>query len=306
MTDLLMEVRGLRKVYGDRVAVDDVDLEIADGEIVGLVGANGAGKTTTVECIQGLRKPDGGSLRVLGLDPVHQQRALRPLLGVQLQESALPDRLKVDEAVTLFARGRRPGTGALLDAFGLAAHRRSAFASLSGGQRQRLFLVLALLNQPRLVLLDELTQGLDPGARRDVWDAVRALRTAGTTVLLVTHYMDEAEALCDRVVIMRDGRVVDEGSPQTLIDRHARWATLRFSSADPARCASGLRRVGGVHAVDVRGATVEVHGDRSMVAHVGAALVRAGPVPADLWVRAPSLEDAVISLLEHDANGARS
>jgi ABC-2 type transport system ATP-binding protein len=302
--DLLVEVRDLHKRYGDRVAVDGVDLEVGEGEIVGLVGANGAGKTTTVECIQGLRSPDAGYLRVLGLDPVRQQRALRPLLGVQLQESALPDRLKVGEAITLFARGPRPGAGALLDAFGLAEHRRQPFASLSGGQRQRLFLVLALLNQPRVVVLDELTQGLDPSARRDVWDAVRAVRAAGTTVLLVTHYMDEAEVLCDRVVIMRGGRVVDEGTPQALIDRHARWATLRFTTTDPAQAASCLRHVHGVHAVDVDGPAVEVHGDRTMVAHVGAELVRTGRVPDDLWVRAPSLEDAVISLLDHETIGA--
>jgi ABC-2 type transport system ATP-binding protein len=304
-SDLFVEVRNLRKAYGDRIAVDGVSMDVAEGEIVGLLGANGAGKTTTVECIQGLRAPDSGFIRVLGLDPARQQRALRPLLGVQLQESALPDRLKVDEAIRLFARGPRPGAGALLEAFGLAEHRRQAFASLSGGQRQRLFLVLALLNQPRVVVLDELTQGLDPSARREVWDAVRAVRAAGTTVLLVTHYMDEAEALCDRVVIMRTGRVVDEGTPQALIDRHARWATLRFTSPDAGRSASCLRHVGGVHAVDVDGATVEVHGDRTMVAHVGAELVREGRVPDDLWVRAPSLEDAVIALLEREAIGAR-
>ena len=157
-------VHGLCKSYRDRVAVDHLDLDIADGEILGLLGTNGAGKTTTVECIQGLRIPDAGYLRVLGLDPVREQRALRPLLGVQLQDSALPDRLRVDEAINLFARRRVPGINGLVEAFGLTAQRRQPFATLSGGQRQRLFLVLALLNQPRLVVLDELTQGLDPSA----------------------------------------------------------------------------------------------------------------------------------------------
>jgi ABC-2 type transport system ATP-binding protein len=293
-------VRGLRKVYGDRVAVDGLDLDIADGEILGLLGANGAGKTTAVECIQGLRVADSGLIRVLGLDPMRDRRALRPLLGVQLQDSALPERLRVDEAIDLFARRRVAAIDALVDAFGLTAHRRQPFASLSGGQRQRLFLVLALLNQPRLVVLDELTQGLDPSARRDVWDAVRALRAAGTTVLLVTHYMDEAEALCDRVAVMRAGRLVDTGTPRALVDRHARWATMRFTSPVPTRAGEQLRHVGGVHAVTIDGDTVEVHGDRTMVAHVGAELVRVGRVPDDLWVKVPDLEDAVIGLLEHE------
>jgi len=298
-TEPTVVVRGLRKAYGDRVAVHHLDLDIADGEILGLLGTNGAGKTTTVECIQGLRIADAGYLRVLGLDPVRDQRALRPMLGVQLQDSALPDRLRVDEAIDLFARRRRlPGIAGLVEAFGLTAQRRQPFASLSGGQRQRLFLVLALLNQPRLVVLDELTQGLDPSARRDVWDAVRALRAAGTTVLLVTHYMDEAEALCDRVAVMRAGRIVDTGTPRALVDRHARWATLRFTSRSATRAGEQIRHVGGVRAVTVDGDTVEVHGDRTMVAHVGAELVRAGRVPEDLWVKVPDLEDAVIGLLE--------
>jgi ABC-2 type transport system ATP-binding protein len=303
-------VRGLHKIYGPRVAVDHLDLDIADGEVLGLLGTNGAGKTTTVECIQGLRIADAGMIRVLGLDPVRAKRALRPMLGVQLQDSALPDRLRVDEAIDLFARRRMLAIDGLLEAFGLTAQRRQPFASLSGGQRQRLFLVLALLNQPRLVVLDELTQGLDPSARRDVWDAVRALRTAGTTVLLVTHYMDEAEALCDRVAVMRAGRIVDTGTPRALVDRHGRWATLRFTSRDAVRTGEQIRHAGGVHAVTVDGDTVEVHGDRTMVAHVGAELVHAGRVPDDLWVKVPDLEDAVIGLLERQqerhAIGAKS
>jgi len=187
-------VRGLRKAYGSRVVVDGLDLDVPAGEIVGLIGANGAGKTTTVECIQGLRKPDAGILRVLGYDPVTQATELRPLIGSQLQDSALPDRLRVAEAVELFGTARARDGGELLSRFGLAERRRSAFGSLSGGERQRLFLVLALLNRPRLVILDELTQGLDPAARRNVWAAVRRLHDEGTTVLLVTHAMDEAEA----------------------------------------------------------------------------------------------------------------
>src|SRR5262252_4317383 len=225
----VVTVRGLRKSYGTRVVVDGLDLDVPAGEIVGLIGANGAGKTTTVECVQGLRKPDSGRLRVLGFDPVTQAEQLRPLVGSQLQHSALPDRLRVAEAIDLFRTPRARDGGELLEQFGLAPRHRSVFSSLSGGERQRLFLVLALLNRPRLVILDELTQGLDPAARRDVWAAVRRLHEAGTTVLLVTHEMDEAEALCGRVVVMRAGRVLDAGAPADLVDRHAGTATIRFS-----------------------------------------------------------------------------
>src|SRR6266699_512303 len=199
----VVTVRGLRKSYRGRAVVDGLDLAVREGEVVGLLGANGAGKTTTVECIQGLRRPDHGVLRVLGYDPTTQAGELRPLIGSQLQDSALPDRLRVQEAVDLFAASRARHGRELIERFGLAERRKAAFASLSGGERQRLFLVLALLNRPRLVILDELTQGLDPAARRNVWAAVAQLRDEGTTVLLVTHELDEAEALCSRVIAMR-------------------------------------------------------------------------------------------------------
>jgi ABC-2 type transport system ATP-binding protein len=295
----VVTVRGLRKAYGARVVVDALDLDISAGEMVGLVGANGAGKTTTVECIQGLRRPDAGALRVLGYDPVTQAAQLRPLVGSQLQDSALPDRLRVAEALDLFATSRARDRGELLEQFGLAERRRSVFSSLSGGERQRLFLVLALLNRPRLVILDELTQGLDPAARRSVWTAVREVHAAGTTVLLVTHEMDEAEALCGRVVVMRAGRVLDAGTPAELVDRHARRATVRFSLPDPpAPLLDELRRLDGVRGVARAGTRVTVHGDRRIIAHVGAALVRWGSVPEDLSVHVPDLEDALLSLLE--------
>ena len=292
----LVEVRGLRKAYGGRVVVDGVDLEVGEGEIVGLLGANGAGKTTTVECLQGLRTADGGTVRVLGLDPAVDGTALRTLVGSQQQDSALPDRLRVGEAVDLFRRPGSPRPDGLLAAFGLDGKRRTAFSALSGGQRQRLFLVLALLNQPRLVVLDELTQGLDPAARRDVWAAVRALRDGGSTVLLVTHFMDEAEALCDRVVVLRDGRVVDAGTPRELVDRNAPWATVRFSW--PADRPWPRQR--GVREVRRAGGAVEVHGDRGMVAYVCAELVRHGRVPDDLAVVMPDLEAALVGLLSEE------
>jgi ABC-2 type transport system ATP-binding protein len=296
----VVTVRGLRKAYGKRAVVDGVDLTVSAGEIVGLVGANGAGKTTTVECIQGLRRPDAGILRVLGHDPITQAARLRPLVGSQLQDSALPDRLRVAEAVDLFATSRARDGGELLEQFGLAGRRRSVFSSLSGGERQRLFLVLALLNHPQLVILDELTQGLDPAARRNVWAAVRQLHSASTTVLLVTHEMDEAEALCSRIVVMRAGRVLDAGRPADLVDRYARWATVRFSLPDPpAALLEEIRRLEGVRDVGLTGARITVHGDRRIIAHVGAALVRWGSVPEDLGVHVPDLEEALLELLEH-------
>ena len=297
----VVTVRGLCKRYGDRTVVDQLDLDVAPGEIVGLIGANGAGKTTTVECLQGLRRPDAGRLRVLGLDPVTQGDRLRTLIGSQLQQSALPDRLRVGEAVRLFS-GRDAED--LLQQFGLAQRRRSSFASLSGGERQRLFLVLALVNRPRLVILDELTQGLDPAARRDVWDAVDRLRQDGTAVLLVTHELDEAEALCDRVLALRAGRVLDAGSPAELIDRHGRAATIAFTL--PAGQAAGIEAaqlgtLPGVHTVEDRAGRVTVHGDRRAIAHVGAALVHGGWIPADLSVHIPSLDDALVGLLAQAA-----
>jgi ABC-2 type transport system ATP-binding protein len=300
----VVTVRGLRKTYGSRAVVDGLDLDVRPGEIVGLAGANGAGKTTTVECIQGLRRPDSGSLRVLGHDPATQAGQLRPLIGSQLQDSALPDRLRVAEAIELFATPRAQDGGELLGRFGLAQRSRSAFCSLSGGERQRLFLVLALLNRPRLVILDELTQGLDPAARRGVWDAVRQLHEGGTTVLLVTHEMTEAEALCDRIVVMRGGRVLDSGAPAELVARHARAATVTFSWPDPpAPVLAEIGRLDGVREVRRTGARITVDGDRRIIAHVGAALVRHGTVPDDLAAHVPDLDDAMLSLLEYRPAG---
>src|SRR6202167_3463776 len=267
----VVSVRGLVKAYGNRRVVDGLDLDVAAGEIVGLIGANGAGKTTTVECIQGLRRPDAGTLRVFGLDPLAEAGQLRGLVGSQLQSSGLPDRLRVGEAVQLFSG--RDGAD-LLEQFGLAERRRCAFAALSGGERQRLFLVLAVVNRPRLVILEELTQGLDPAARRGVWAAIDELRGAGTTVLLVTHELDEAEQLCDRVVAMRAGRVLDSGTPAELVDRYGRYATVSFTLPDgqglemlPGR----LGALSGVSGIRERAGRVTITGNRGAIAQVGAA-----------------------------------
>jgi ABC-2 type transport system ATP-binding protein len=308
----VVTVRGMRKAYGTRIVVDSLDLDVRAGEVVGLLGANGAGKTTTVECIQGLRRADAGSLTVLGYDPGTQAAQLRTLLGSQLQDSALPDRLRVVEALRLFATADARDGDELLEQFGLNARRRSVFSSLSGGERQRLFLVLALLNRPRLVILDELTQGLDPTARREVWAAVRRLHDAGTTVLLVTHEVDEAEALCDRVVVMRAGRVIDAGTPAELVNHYSRTATVRFAlpvlaaglPGQPMALLDELRRIDGAREMQRVGEDITVHGDRRIIAHVGASLVRHGMVPDNLGVRVPSLEDAVLTLLEPGPNDA--
>jgi ABC-2 type transport system ATP-binding protein len=300
----VVTVRGLCKSYGGRTVVDGIDLDVPAGEIVGLIGANGAGKTTIVECIQGLRAPDAGTLRVLGLDPVQQADQLRMLIGSQLQDSALPDRLRVGEAVYLFGLAGHRGDE-LLEQFGLSQRRDSAFASLSGGERQRLFLVLALLNRPQLVILDELTQGLDPAARRSVWEAIDQLRGDGTTILLVTHELEEAEALCDRVIAVKSGRVLDAGPPADLVARHGRGATLSFAMAAGAAAPlslENLRGLPGVDRVGVSAGRVTIVGDRTAIAHVGAAMVRAGWVPPDLSVHVPNLEDALLRLLEHGAS----
>src|SRR6187397_1844590 len=247
-------VRGLAKAYDGRTVVDQLDLAVHDGEVLGLIGANDAGKTMTVEILQGLRHQDSGEVRVFGLDTVLDADRLRKQVGSQLQDSGLPDRLRVSEAVDLFSgRGATDGDR-LLEQFGLAHKRRSPFAGLSGGERQRLFLVLALLNRPRLVILDELTQGLDPAARRDVWSAISQLHASGTTVLLVTHELEEAEALCKRVVAMRDGRVLDQGTPADLVARHGGGATIRFGISPVTDVATAatlqeLNRLPGVHAV---------------------------------------------------------
>jgi ABC-2 type transport system ATP-binding protein len=300
--DRVVSVRGLIKAYGNRRVVDGLDLDVAEGQIIGLIGANGAGKTTTVECIQGLRRPDAGRLRVFGLDPLADGDRLRRMVGSQLQSSGLPDRLRVGEAVQLFSGGDGKD---LLERFGLAERRRSAFAALSGGERQRLFLVLAVANRPRLVILDELTQGLDPAARRGVWAAIDELRGAGTTVLLVTHELDEAEELCDRVVAMRAGRVLDSGTPAELVDRHGRSATITFTLPDGLlpETLAGLPSVNGVR---MQAGQATVTGHRAAIAEVGALLVQAGPVPADLSVRVPRLEDALVDLLEAAADAGDS
>jgi ABC-2 type transport system ATP-binding protein len=218
----VVRVSGIRKTYGRTVAVEDVSFEVQRGEIFGLIGPNGAGKTTTMECVEGLRHPDHGRIEVFGLDPVSDIGALQSRIGVQLQEAQLQKRIKVSEAVDLWASlyANTLDADRLLDQLGLTDKRHAWFMTLSGGQKQRLFIALALINDPELVFLDELTTGLDPQARRAIWDLVRDIRERGKTVLLTTHLMEEAERLCDRVAIIEHGRIIDLDTPARLVARH--------------------------------------------------------------------------------------
>jgi len=217
----VIEVEHLRKTYGTTVAVDDVSFTVAPGEIFGILGRNGAGKTTTVECVVGLRRPDGGRIRVLGRDPLRDHAELTRRVGVQLQDSQLPERLRVGEAMRLY-RSFYPDPadpGELLAQLGLKNKEKTPYGKLSGGQKQRLSIALALVGRPRIAVLDELTTGLDPHARRDTWDLIDGIRAGGVTIVLVTHFMPEAERLCDRIAVIESGRVLVTGSPAELIAR---------------------------------------------------------------------------------------
>jgi ABC-2 type transport system ATP-binding protein len=231
----VIQVSGIRKTYGRTVAIDEVSFEVKDGEIFGLIGPNGAGKTTTMECVEGIRKPDHGTISVLGLDPFRQVYKLQDRIGVQLQQAQLQKRIKVWEAIDLWASlyKKKPADAErLLDQLGLADKRDAWFMNLSGGQKQRLFIALALINDPEVVFLDELTTGLDPQARRAIWELVRGIRERGKTVFLTTHLMEEAERLCDRVAIIERGRIIDIDTPQRLVDRHCPERTVILATDD--------------------------------------------------------------------------
>ena len=303
----VVEVRGLRKQYGRTVAVADVSFEVEAGQIFGLLGPNGSGKTTTVECLQGLRRADSGHLRVLGLDPATDALKLRRLIGSQLQDSALPDRLKVGEALELFAAisPGGPPWRRLLDEWGLADRRTTAFANLSGGQRQRLFVALALVSDPRLVVLDEMTTGLDPAARRVAWDLVSAVRDRGTTVVLVTHFMDEAQRLCDRMAVLSRGRVLAVGTAAELIAAQQPETVVHFTTPHGADV-SFLAGVTGVREVQQLHHEIAVSGCGPLLARVAHALVERGLEPEDLTVQTPSLEDAYLNLTKDDSAGEPS
>ncbi len=293
----IIEVQGLRKVYGSTVAIDEVSFQVEAGEIFGLLGPNGAGKTTIVECLQGLRHADGGHVRVLGLDPWTQTAHLRRRIGSQLQESALPDRLKVWEALDLFATATlsRAARNQLLEQWGLADKRNASFANLSGGQRQRLFVALALVNAPEIVFLDEMTTGLDPAARHTAWELIEKIQAQGTTVVLVSHFMDEVERLCQRVAVVKQGRIVALDSPARLVAQYARQAKVSFSWH--GQSLPSLEAVPHVQSVHQYDGQIEIEGDGPVLQYVAADLLRQGIEPDDLQVKRPTLEEVFLHLV---------
>jgi ABC-2 type transport system ATP-binding protein len=296
----VVEIDGLVKRYGSTEVVSDVSFAVRPGELFGLLGTNGAGKTTTVEILQGLRRADAGHVRVLGLDPDVAGDRLRRRIGAQLQSAALPERLRVGEALRLFAAlhpDPRP-IAELVEEWQLGGLLRRPFGALSGGERQRLFVALALVGRPEIVFLDELTQNLDPVARRHTWDVVRHVRDAGTTVVLVTHDVEEAERVCDRIVVMDHGRVVAEGTPTAIVEQLGGTSTVRFTDADLD--VRTLHRLPGVDAVRRHGPEVEITGAGPLLAYVGAHLVSVGRPPLDLRVELPSLEDRFVALTKEN------
>ena len=295
-----IHVAGLRKTYGRTVAVDHVAFDVQPGEIFGLIGPNGAGKTTTLECVEGLRRPDQGTISVLGLDPVRDMYALQERTGVQLQAAQLQKRIKVGEAVALWASlyRRAVDAGRLIEQLGLSEKRDAWFMTLSGGQKQRLFIALALVNDPELVFLDELTTGLDPQARRAIWDLVRDIRARGKTVFLTTHLMEEAERLCDRVAIIDHGRIVDVGTPAELVRRHCPERTVSVTTDDP-EAERWFARIDGVR-VERHGAEVVLHGhgERLLTAVVDCLAEHRIHI-TDFRTQVPTLEDVFLRVTGH-------
>jgi ABC-2 type transport system ATP-binding protein len=297
MNETVISVDHLHKVYGSTTAVGDLSFEVRRGEIFGIVGPNGAGKTTTVEILEGLRRATSGRLNVLGLDPARQERELRRRIGVQLQSAALPEDLRVWEALDLFATFYdHPAVWqTLLVEWGLEDKRNARFASLSGGQQQRLFIALALVNDPELVFLDEITTGLDPQARHNTWELVEKLREHGKTVVIVTHYMDEAERLCDRVAIIDHGSLVALDSPKSLIQGLKAEVKVTFG-AEGHDDYQWLGVVPGVSAVVRHNGSVLVTGAGPVLARVATALAERGLVPPDLRSEQATLEDVFLTL----------
>jgi len=298
----VIQVSGVRKTYGSTVAVEEVSFEVNDGEIFGLIGPNGAGKTTTMECIEGLRTPDRGTISVLGLDPFRHVYKLQDRIGVQLQQAQLQKRIKVWEAVDLWAslyRKKAIDAAHLLEQLGLTDKRDAWFMNLSGGQKQRLFIALALINDPEVVFLDELTTGLDPQSRRAIWDLVRGIRERGKTVFLTTHLMEEAERLCDRVAIIEHGRIIDIDSPQRLIDRHCPERTVVLVTSDPF-AEDRFRAIPGVEAVICTGMrfTIRGRGD-DLVAEVIHCLSENRIRVTEFRTILPNLEDVFLKLTGH-------
>jgi len=310
----VITVEGLRKHYGPVKAIDGVTFQVGRGEIFGMVGPNGSGKTTTIECIEGLRRPDAGSLGVLGLDPQRDVYALRERTGVQLQSSNLPNRMRVEEALDLFASFYRQAVDwrPLLEELGLGDKRRAFYCQLSGGQKQRLFVALALINRPEIVFLDELTTGLDPQARHTTWDLVGEIRERGTTVVLTTHFMDEAERLCDRLVILDHGRIVALDTPENLVSQLGMARRLIFQvngDSLPASQAGSNKQteaafnpalvgvIDGVRRVEQQGDEIVVYGQGEGLISAVILALEAARVPFhNLRTEQANLEDVFLAL----------
>ena len=293
----VIEVTDLRKTYGDRTVVDGVSFSVEPGEIFGILGPNGAGKTTTVECIGGLRRRDGGTIKVAGMDPANEGAVFRQTLGIQLQESRLPDKMSVIEALNLYASfyPEPHDPAELLERLGIVDQRKTYFAKLSGGQKQRLSVALALIGNPRVAILDELTTGLDPAARRDVWELLKDLRGTGVTLLLVSHFMEEAEQLCDRVVVIDHGRVIAADSPEGLAASVQADQRMSFLPSAPFEF-DILRALPDVHSVDLVEDRVVVTGTDNVASAVIIALDRRHVSVGKLRVDQPSLDDAFVAL----------
>ena len=297
----VVRVSGIRKTYGPLVAIEDVSFEVQPGEIFGLIGPNGAGKTTTMECVEGLRVPDRGAISVLSMDPFHDVYRLQVRIGVQLQAAQLQKRITVREAVHLWASlYPNPVNGdRLLERLGLADKRKAWFMTLSGGQKQRLFIALALINDPELVFLDELTTGLDPQARRAIWDLIRDIRARGKTVFLTTHLMEEAERLCDRVAILDHGRIVDIDTPARLVTRHCPERAVVLATDDPD-AATRLRAISQVDEVTVEASRLTIRGrGEELVTAVIQCLAEHQIRVTDFSTVVPNLEDVFLKLTGH-------
>jgi ABC-2 type transport system ATP-binding protein len=298
----VIQVSGFRKTYRSTVAVDDVSFEVYDGEIFGLIGPNGAGKTTTMECVQGLRTPDRGTISVLGLDPFRDVYALQDRIGAQLQQAQLQKRIKVWEAVHLWAglyRRKTSDGDRLLEQLGLADKRNAWFMTLSGGQKQRLFIVLALINDPEVVFLDELTTGLDPQSRRTIWELVRDIRQRGKTVFLTTHLMEEAERLCDRVAIIDHGRIIYMNTPEALVRRYCPERTVILTT-DDAMAPDRFRAMPQVTTVGVENGRLTIHGTgddfvTEVIRCLGEERIRV----TDFRTVMPTLEDVFLKVTGH-------
>ncbi len=293
----VIQANQLQKRYGDHVAVHDISFTVQKGEIFGILGPNGAGKTTTVEMVMGLRKPDQGLVEVLGMNPQQHSARLRQQIGIQLQQAALPDNIKVWEALSLFASfyNKTVSWEKLIEQWGLSDKRNARFGKLSGGQKQRLFIALALLNDPELVFLDEITTGLDPQARRHTWELIKTIQAQGKTVVLVTHFMDEAETLCDRIAVVDSGRIIALDTPQALIEQLDGQNRVRFTQVNGFNAAA-LGNLPGVERVEQSGLEIVVHGNGTMVGQVTAHLAQANALPSDLKVEQANLEDVFLAL----------